>query len=112
MRYVPSNAPSVSPPDTEGVRQVARVRAVRPVARPMVAPIVATHYRRAGETAIGDRAGEEEVEHRVAAERRGICRRIGKEGDKQVFLDSRAGRERRRNNRRQADIRTNVDEEI
>ena len=59
-----------------------------------------------------ERTDEESVERRAEMERRSFCRRIGKERDKLLLLDSRAELERRRNNRRQADIRTNVDEEI
>lgn len=110
MRYVPSIPPPVSPADTEGVKLVERARAVRPVSRPVVAPIVITHYRRPAEAGAEERV-EEGVEHRTETDRRSFCRRIGKERDK-LLLDSRADQERRRNNRRQADIRTNIDEEI
>ena len=52
------------------------------------------------------------VQQRSDMDRRSVCRRIGKERDKLLLLDSRGVLERRRNNRRQADFRTNVDEEI
>ena len=111
MRYVPSIPPLVSPADTEGVKLVERARPVRPVSRPIVAPIVITHYRRPAEAGAEGRADEDAEHRRAETDRRIFCRRVDKERDK-LLLDSRADQERRRNNRRQADIRTNVDEEI
>lgn len=108
MRYVPSIPPPASPPDTEGVKPVFHARAVRPVGKPVVAPIVFTHYRRVGEA----QTGRAPAVRRSEMDRRTVCRRIGKEHGKLLLLDSRALLERRRNNRRQADFRTNVDEEI
>jgi len=107
MRYVPSFPPPVTPVETNGVKPIDHARPVRAVTPSVTPPIVFTHYRAAVAT------GEEErtVERRARMERRAVCRRIGNERDK-LLLDSRAALERRRNNRRQADVRTNIDEEI
>lgn len=112
MRYVPSLPLPVSPLDTEGRKQVDPARAVRPVTTPVVPPIVITHYRHTGEADAGARSAPPRLERRSVAERRNLCRRFVRGRDKLPLLNSRAGLERRRNNRRQADFRTNVDEEI
>lgn len=71
------------------------------------------HYRSKVEAGTEEQAVGAPVERRSDMDRRKFCRRIGKERDKLLLLDSRAVfEERRRNNRRQADFRTNVDEEI
>ena len=107
MRYVPSFPPPVTPVDTNGVKSIDHARPVRAVTQSVTPPIVFTHYR------VVAAMGEEErvVERRFRIDRRAICRRIDNERDK-LLLDSRAVLERRRNNRRQADVRTNIDEEI
>lgn len=114
MRYVPSFPPPVSPLDTEGVKPVGHARPVRPVTKPATPPIVFTHYRRKGEAGVEEQAALAPASRRSELEldRRSVCRRIGKERDKLLLLDSRAELERRRRNRRQADFRTNIDEEI
>lgn len=112
MRYVPSFPPPVSPVDTEGVKPVSQARPVRPIVKPAVPPIVFTHYRRREEMGVERRGALEPVQRRSELDRRSFCRRIGKERDRLLLLDSRAELERRRNNRRQADFRTNIDEEI
>ena len=108
MRYVPSFPSPVTPVDTNGVKPIDHARPVRAVTPLVTPPIVFTHYRAAVAT------GEEEqvAERRFRLDRRAVCRRIGHERDKLLLLDSRAVLERRRNNRRQADVRTNIDEEI
>lgn len=112
MRYVPSLPPAVSPVDTEARKQVGQARAVRRVTEPAVPPIVITHYRRMGEAGAGAQALQPAVERRVLADRRQFCRRLLKAWDKFPLLNSRGGPERRRRNRRQADFRTNVDEQV
>jgi hypothetical protein len=109
---VPSFPPPVSPTDKEGVKPVGQARPVRPVTKSAIPPIVFAHYRRAAEVGAEERTARAPVEHRSELDRRSVCRRIGKERDKLLLLDSRAELERRRNNRRQADFRTNIDEEI
>ena len=112
MRYVPSFPSPVSPVDTEGVKPVGLSRPVRPVSRPVIPPTVFTHYRRAAEASAEEHAAAAPANRRSDLDRRNVCRRIDKERNKLLLLDSRAVLERRRNNRRQADFRTNIDEEI
>lgn len=112
MRYVPSIPPPVSPFDNEAVKPVAQTSSVRPVTAPSAPPIVFTHYRRLGDVGREVPVVEEVGERRSYSDRRYVCRRIDKERDKFLLLDSRAEWERRRNSRRHADLRTNIDEEI
>lgn len=111
MRYVPSLPPAVSPVDTEARKQVGQARAVRPVSEPAIPPIVISHYRRTGEAG-GPQPVQPPVERRTLADRRQICRRLVNGRDKFPQLDSRGEKERRRRNRRRADVRTNVDEQV
>lgn len=106
MRYVPSFPPPVSPVDTNGVKPVSHARPVRAVTKSLIPPVVFTHYRAA------ERSVQAPAERRSRMDRRTVCRRIGKEHDKLLLLDSRAVLERRRNSRRVEDLRTSIDEEI
>lgn len=112
MRYVPSFPPPVSSVDTNGVKPISHARPVRAVTQSVIPPVVFMHYRAAEEAGTEGRSAQAPAERRSRMDRRTVCRRIGKEHDKLLLLDSRAVMERRRNSRRVEDLRTSIDEEI
>jgi hypothetical protein len=104
MRTVPSLPPPISIPE-EGpeVKALGSIRAARRVTEPAKPPRVVNRYSR------GASAEESGGEHQRSGEdRRKLCRRIDK--DASPLMDTRADRDRRHRNRRQEDIKTNVEE--
>lgn len=111
VRYVPSIPPPVSAVETDDVKHVFNARSVQPVNAPSVPPMVFMHYRHAMVEGAEQPAGTS-VQRRSETDRRIQCRRTSGKQNKFLLLDSRAEVERRRNNRRQADLRTSIDEEV
>lgn len=113
MRNVPSLPPPTTvPEETLGVKPLGGGRAVRRVTEPAAPPRVVTRYGTAAGRETPPETFEErhDQEHRHGEDRRKICRRTDKNG--LAMLDTRAAMDRRRRNRRQGDIKTNVEEEV
>lgn len=111
MRNVPSLPPPTTvPEEAPGVKSLGQGRAVRRVTEPSAPPLVVTRH---GETAIREvppeaASEEEHEESRSGEDRRKICRRLDKKTP--ALMDTRAAVDRRHRNRRQGDIKTNVEE--
>ncbi len=105
MRTVPSLPPPISIPE-EGpeVKALGSSRAARRVTEPAKPPRVVNRYGGGGANA--EESGDEH--QRSGEDRRKLCRRIDK--DASPLMDTRADRDRRHRNRRQEDIKTNVEE--
>jgi len=104
MRTIPSLPPPIAVPE-EGpeVKALGASRAARRVTEPAKPPRVVSRY-----TPLPQRE-ESKEEHRSGEDRRKLCRRL----DKNIhpLMDTRADMDRRCRNRREADIKTNVEEE-
>lgn len=113
MRNVPSLPPPTTvPEETPGVKPLGQGRAVRRVTEPSAPPRVVTRYGTspARETPVEAVAEHPIKEQRHGEDRRKICRRTYKKTT--LPMDTRATLERRHRNRRQEDIKTNVEEEV
>lgn len=103
MRTIPSLPPPITVPE-EGpeVKALGASRAARRVTEPAKPPRVVSRYT-------PQKREDAKEEHRSGEDRRKLCRRL----DKNIhpLMDTRADMDRRRRNRREADIKTNVEEE-
>lgn len=107
MRNIPGLPPYLVLPDTR--REVGPVDLV-PAFPPDSERSLFRRLQAATAFGFSGTGEKSQVERRVHGERRNYCRRLEQARNK--LLDTRAEKERRHYNRRQGDVRTNIEEDV